>query len=510
MIVLPTTRTMRGVVAATFLVAVLAACDGGPADPTDPGDSTGEPGLLNVHTSATGRWMPEGGAQIIIDDDPETVQAIDLNGTLDVSLPPGDHTVELFRGGGQRFYPACEVEGGRRREVSIGPGGSAGADFSMLCEVALELRISTTGSSPDPDGYRLVVGPDYVRDPDILFPVYDVAPNDTLVFDLESPTWWTEQWADQSELPTFIYLWGEDPNCTLSESLPIRVDPGGGLLTLDLTVDCVEPPALDGTIYLDRGGDLVALEADGSGTTVLISGWESNDWTLSPDGSQVFFTRWYDGPFFIGDLGTGGVTEMLPDVAFAGQHPHWGADGWVYYDQYSEEGGRQEVYRIRPSDGERQQVTNDGGEQPELSPDGTTLLYLRSSGLTLSDPDGANPRALGVPHFVHNPEWSPDGSLIAAHLFGPEWWRDHRLTTIDPMTGETTTLTSRPYHDWDGFAWSPDGTKLVYPAVQTTDEWWWDWDHDGDLYVVSVDGRNLGRLTPPSGDMRFADPVWRD
>jgi Tol biopolymer transport system component len=230
------------------------------------------------------------------------------------------------------------------------------------------------------------------------------------------------------------------------------------------------------------------------------------DWALSYDGTEVVFTQGFGDQLLIGDLGTVGI-EMLLEGATAG--PHWGVDGWIYYAQYQEQDGRWEVYRIRPSDGERQRVTSDGGEQPELSPDGTTLLYLGPSGLTLSDPDGANPRALGVPHFVHNPEWSPDGSLIAAHVFGPEWWRDHQLTTIDPMTGETTTLTSRPYHWWDGFAWSPDGTKLVYPAVQTTDEWWWDWDHDGDLYVVSVDGRNLGRLTH-YGDMQFADPVWRD
>lgn len=501
------TGSASRVAAAILLVAVPAGCDDDRTDPTDPGGSTGEPGLLSVHTSATGRWMPEGGAQVIINDDPAMVHPIDLNATLDLSLPPGDHTVELFRGGGQRFYPACEVEGGRTREVSIEPGGSAGADFPMLCEVALELRISTTGPSPDTDGYHLVIGPDFVYDPDILFPVYDVAPNDTLVFDRESPTWWHEQYADRSELPTFIYVWGENPNCTLSEPLPIRLDPGGGLLTFDLTVECVDPPALEGTIYMNRG-DLVALEADGSGTTVLTSGWEMGDWTLSPDGTKVFFARWYDGPFFVGDLGTGDVTEMLPDAQFAGRHPHWGVDGWVYYDQYSEQDGRREVYRIRPTDGERERVTTDGGEQPELSPDGTTLLYIGPSGLTLSDPDGANPRVLGVPR-LHNPEWSPDGSLIAAHTFGPGWSQDHRLTAIEPTTGETTILTSRPYHWWDGFAWSPDGTKLVYPAVQTTDEWWWDWDHDGDLYVVSVDGRNLGRLTN-SGDIFQADPVWRD
>lgn len=491
---------------AACLAALLTGCDRDPVVPSDPDASRGEPGVLHVHTAATGRWVPDESAQIIVDDDPESVHTIELNGTLDISLPPGDHAVELFRGGGERFYPACGVEGGLRRELTVTPGGSAQVDFSILCEVVLELRISTTGSSPDEDGYRLVVGPYFVWDPDMLFPVHAVAPDDTLVFDRDSPQWWEAGWADRHEPSTLVYLWGEAPNCTFSDDIPIRLDPGGGVLIHDIEVECVEPPALEGTIYLSRG-DLVALAADGAGETRLTTGWNMGEWSLSPDGTRVFYTDWRDGPYFVGNVGTGETVQLELDVDYLSE-PHWGVDGWLYYKGYSDEDGRYEVYRMRPTGTDLQRLTSDGGTQPELSPDGTRLLFNGPSGLTLSDPDGSSPRALGV-HPVHNPKWSPDGSLIAGHVLDQELGGDHRLTVFDPATGETTILTSRPYHWWDGFAWSPDGTKLVYPAVQTTDAWWWDWNHDGDLFVVSIDGQNLTRLTT-SGDMYRKRLEWRE
>lgn len=497
----PTASRAAALLSAVVAVVVVA-CD---RDPVDPGERsfTGEPGLLSVHTVTSGRWMPDGGLQVWFDDDPATVEQLGLNGSAEFELPPGDHVVELFRGGGQPFYPACGVDGSRRREVTIESVQSTLVEFELFCEVALEFGISTTGANPDPDGYRLLVGPPWVVDQDRDFPVYTIPPNGSLTFDRDSPPWWFERSPD-----TRVYLWDAAPNCTLLDANPIVVQTGGGVVGRDVVVECVDAIPATGTIYFleDVAGQVFRVEADGTGLTQVTDGPIIRDWTLSPDGSEIIFSPWHDGGLYrVGVDGTG-EERIAPDDEWYDTQLHWGVDGRVLFAEYSEPEEYRVIYSMLPDGSDRRRLTSGEGSDPMLSPDGSTIAYYGPDGLTLMDPDGANPGLLHGGIDMREPRWSPDGARLAGVVRGESGWPE--IAAVDVVSGELTFVARRPNQSLRTFAWSPDGDQLVFTALQGADDYPVDYEHEGDLFTVSDDGFNQARLTTMNLDARQLE--WRE
>lgn len=486
------TRTLLG-----LLVSALgaSACAEGPTSLAP----EAAPGFVTVHTVASGRWIPEGGLQVWVDQDPAMVYQLRLNGSAGLTLPPGDHTIELFRGRGQPFYPACGVEGGLARDVTVESGKSVLVEYELYCEVSLELTASTGGFNPDPDGYRFLVGPPFVGDEDFGFPVYDLPIGSSLVFDRQSPYWWDERW------PTYVYVWGLEDNCTLLAPNPLIIQVGGGLRQEELVSDCVDAPPSTGTIYFLGSDTVFRINADGTGLSQITTGSSIRNWVLSPDGSEIMYSPWGDGGLFRVGIDGSGLNRIAPDDEFYDTVTHWGVDGRILFESFVPETDGPEVFSILPDGSDRQRLTAGGGRTASLSPDGTRIVFDGPQGLSMMNPDGSGIVAVGSNLEALDPKWSPDGSALVALVSDGSRWQ---VTRVDPGTGAFEHLTSLVLQFFPDFAWSPDGSSVVYTARPAAPDFPVDYSAGEDLYTVSGTGSRLARLTNLGLEMSQLD--WRE
>lgn len=478
-------------------LALVSACDRDPVAPGDPGDAGS--GILSVHTTASGRWLPDGGLQILVDDDPATVRHIGLNGSLELQLSAGEHVIQLFRGGGKPLYPACSVDEEPRRTVQIEPGRTTSAEYELFCEVVFELDVRTTGTNLDPDGYRTRIGWHYVADRDYPFTTYDLAPQGSLRLDRDSPTWWREK-----DPETFAYLWGAAPNCTFMGGNPLVLDTGGGVVQRDVQVECVDPPPATGTIYY-TAGEVYRVDADGEGpvavTDFLGSFYDVHDAALSPDLTEIVFSSYGRGGLFrVGVDGTG-FTQILPDGELYIDDLDWGAPGLIAYRQYDEATDSNQVFTVRPDGSDHRLLGK--GSTPRISPEGSRILYVGPPhGYTLVSFDGSDPTPLDLdPNQFRYPKWSPDGTRLAGSVSG---LAQDEIGIFDLGTGELTVVARRPLQRLRSFAWSPDGEQIVYVASPEATDFPVDYAASVELYTVSVDGHNLARIA----DLGLGE-IWR-
>jgi dipeptidyl aminopeptidase/acylaminoacyl peptidase len=106
---------------------------------------------------------------------------------------------------------------------------------------------------------------------------------------------------------------------------------------------------------------------------------------------------------------------------------------------------------------------------PQISPDGRTIVYVRRTGDVMADRmlssvwliDVASGRQSPFSPQGSNPRWSPDGTRIAYAAGDGE---GTQLFVRWIATGASARVTSFP-GDPQALAWSPDGTRLAYVAT---------------------------------------------
>src|SRR5205814_7342387 len=115
---------------------------------------TATTGTLNVTTSTSGGSPDPNGYTFTVDGGAS--QPIQTNQTIPLTgVSATSHTVDLGDVAGN-----CTVTGGTSRTVTVPAGGSATASFVVSCPTptgTLNVTTSTSGGSPDPNGYTFTV-----------------------------------------------------------------------------------------------------------------------------------------------------------------------------------------------------------------------------------------------------------------------------------------------------------------------------------------------------------------
>ncbi|HEX7058873.1 MAG TPA: hypothetical protein VF176_03395 [Solirubrobacterales bacterium] len=142
------------------------------------------------------------------------------------------------------------------------------------------------------------------------------------------------------------------------------------------------------------------------------------------------------------------------------------------------------------------------GTEPQVSPDGRTIAFLRMGrgfrpDMMVAPADGSSPprRLFAGWRVPFSFAWSPDSATIAA-VRGPEIGRQ-RLVLIDVAGGAQRTV-ARGFVN--GLSFSPDGTRLVYSLAAKDN-----FPPRSDLYVTGVGGGPRTRITR---DHRSLSPLW--
>ncbi len=225
----------------TFIAALLLACGGGETldVPTT--------GTLELTTSTTGTEPDPDGYTIHIGALP--AEPIGASASLQkTEIDAGDHTILL-----EGVAANCSVTGDNPRTVTVTAGSATPVPFHIVCNATtggVRVALSTTGSSPDPDGYTLTVDGSE-RQP--------IGSSAEVTLDLIPPGAHT------------VGLGGLAGNCEVQGTNPRSVTiTAGSVAVVAFSVRCIDPPPLAGTIRINTS--TTGPDQDADGYTVAVDG----------------------------------------------------------------------------------------------------------------------------------------------------------------------------------------------------------------------------------------------
>lgn len=447
------------------VVFLVAACGGEFVEPTT--------AVLELRTVTTGAPVDPDGYAVRLDGGQPT--AIGVNGTLSVpDLVAGEHVVELVG-----LASNCVPAGANPLTVTANAGDVVRARFEVVCSTfpgSLEISVVTSGESPDPDGYLILLDDEAG---------VAVASNETLTFpNIAAGT-------------HAVGLSGWAPNCAVAGDNPKLVTVASETVPVALEVQCSPPsgtvrvvtttrgsrPDVDGYVVLVNNaehavganasltvpglpvGDVV-VELTGVAANCVVGGGETRTVSL---GNGVTFVVTFE-------------VSCIPIV-----------DGTLLF--FSDRSGVSHLYRVRDDGSDLRNLTPSmEAFRGDWSPDGTKIVFAATSGLFVMNAEGSAPRPLGVQGSA--PKWSPDGRRI---LFGAGG-------AINVMNADGTG--AAVLAEGNNPTWSPDGTQVAFDRIDRS-RCVPDLFCPSSIYVMAADGTHVTRLTTANNasDQRGA-PAW--
>lgn len=263
------------------------------------------------------------------------------------------------------------------------------------------------------------------------------------------------------------------------------------------------PPLYDYQLkYADADGKRVRMVFR-SREPILSPSW-------SPDGRQVAYVSFESGRsmIFIQDLATGKRTQL---AAYKGLNssPAWSPDGRKIAFTLSKD-GNPNIYVQDLATGKLSRLTSHYSidAEPDWMPDGNSIVFTSNRGGSPQVyqldvvyerdgqvmPKGEARRLTFDGRFNARAKVFPDGKSLALVHKGQRA-TEFNIAIQDLDTGRLRLLTSATLEDSPSVA--PGGRRLIYSAQGGA---------NGELGIVSADGRVKYRLPSASGDIR--EPVW--
>ena len=283
------------------------------------------------------------------------------------------------------------------------------------------------------------------------------------------------------------------------------------------TATAGDVPARAGRIafagFRDEQWDIFSMQPDGEGLRNL-TGDAPPDFgpAWSPDGRSIAFAtvRLSHSNFqqiWTADPGGAGDVQLtdLPDGNADG--PAWSPDGrWVaFFGSYGPLDS--ELFSMRSDGSALRQLTDNRTSEadPDWSPDGERIVFVRYDRIVTMDPDGSERRAVtpeGMTGF--DPAWSPNGRRIA-FVSRIEGSAQYDLFTIRPDGTRLQRITATSRDELQP-TWSPKGTRVAYVLHRSNDEL----DTQLDvIFSIRSDGTRRRRLTTDSELTILSSPDWR-
>ncbi|MBQ10095.1 MAG: hypothetical protein CMJ45_00905 [Planctomyces sp.] len=229
------------------------------------------------------------------------------------------------------------------------------------------------------------------------------------------------------------------------------------------------------------------MDSDGGNQQRLTTPETATSPSWSADKTKIVFIRGGNSVGVMNSDGSNLYTAITEGAVYGVSGPDFSPDGGEIVM-----GGNLEGLYVASADGSSvTQITSGRDSAPDWSPDGTKILFTRSTPSTNRDlytvnPDGSNEVQITTTEFDEvEPAWSPNGAKIAFGYLTDAWTMnaDGSNRVLIDVSGDQSLL-----------AWSPDGSKLTFtqtcsktPAcpVNNNEVWVMDADYPWNPVTVS-------------------------
>jgi len=346
-----------------------------------------------------------------------------------------------------------------------------GPQFTVEQPGALQVITSTEGTQKDSDGYTVNANGTSKS----------IAIQDTVMFN------------DIYKSSVQVELTDAASNCRIAGNNPRTVSiTAGQMSSTTFDIDCTQD--LRGKIIFtsDRTGnsDIFVQSADGSGVKQITntSQYERNP-ALSPDGLHIAYSALVgsSSQIFIMDS-DGSNVRQITDSGFNAM-PSWSPDGSkLVFSQAPNSDSAPDLYTINTDGSGLQNITNTSTmreQNTDWSADGSRIVYAgngqNGSHIYSINPDGSGRKQITSGNGGDNePEWSPDGSKIA--FVRSDTTGTTRVYTMNSDGSGISKLWQPAYVSNERSpSWSPDGTRITFSKLS---------DNYYSIYVYDLDSNS--------------------